>query len=148
MSRRKVKPLADILYGAKDAHLEKINLRERAQARRASEGLKALAASAPPPPTAARAKSLRDTFPQLRCAMGWALKCRLEFLCKLHGVEMSHLVAALLEESLPSLEALSRERPEFAAEWERFDGLFDEARRQEEAVMAERRRDIDWSLIE
>lgn len=56
--------------------------------------------------------------------MDWRLKARLDFIAKLHGVRLEYLVATLLEDSLRTLEAISRDREDFKLHWQMFDQHF------------------------
>lgn len=112
------------------------SLKDRILASRATPDLKALA-SEPLPSQRTDEKSLRSTYPQLRCSMNWTLKCRLEHVAKLHGIELSQLVATLLKESLPAFEAISRARPDTADAWHAFDRLFAQALAEDEFARIE-----------
>lgn len=65
--------------------------------------------------------------------MDWRLKSKLDFVSKLHGVDMATLIQSLLEESLPALEELSRGRDELKDAWSEFDHRFSEAEAEAEA---------------
>jgi predicted DNA-binding protein len=84
------------------------------------ESLAEIARSSPEPKVP-RNKCLSETYPMLRCEMGWGLKSKLDFLSRLHGVKLSYLVERLIDASIEDLERSSRKREEFKEEWATFD---------------------------